>query len=112
MTPSRIWTGPVLRSAIARSPTLAKIVHRSDDFKGARGRSGSRRETFKNHLVGVARRPLALLRRAHRPGEQRAAKDVAGDPWRRRRQLVDPEGDKMRLRAKAVAHIQHAIALF
>ena len=62
--------------------------------------SGSRDETLKDHLVGVARRPFALLRRAHRPGQQRTAKDVAGNPGRRRRQLVDPEGDEMRLGAK------------
>ena len=46
-----------------------KIVHCSDDFKAGRHMSGSGLETLKDHLVGIACGPFALLRRAHGPGE-------------------------------------------
>src|SRR5262249_20521080 len=88
-----------------------KIVHRACHFKAVPRMSGSRNKPLKNHLIGVARGALALFGRAHGPGQQWATKDIAGDPWRGRRQLVDPEGDEMRLGAKAVADVEHAVAL-
>src|SRR5437588_4294751 len=87
-----------------------KIVHRSDDFKCG-GRSGFRAKALENHLVCMPRGDAALLRRAHRPGQERAAEHVARDPWRRRRQVVDPIGDKMRAGAERVPQMHHAAAL-
>src|SRR5262245_62458555 len=88
-----------------------KIVHRACHFKAVKRGSGSRYETLKDHLISVTRRACTLLRRAHGPGQERAAEDVARDPWRGRGQLVHPEGDEMRLGAKSVAQIEHAVAL-
>ena len=73
----------------------SKIVHQADEFKVARRGSGSRLEPLEDHLVGVARRPLALLGRAHGPSQERQAEDIAGDPGGRRRQLVHPIGDEV-----------------
>src|SRR6187551_1880926 len=74
--------------------------------------SASRYKTLENHLVGVAGGALALFRRAHGPGQERQAEDMAGDPGRRRWQLVNPERHEMRPGAERVAQMQHAAALF
>ena len=92
MTPSTIWTGHALRSAIAHGDQHRQrscIAPATSRARGAHQVPGTK--PFENHLVGVARRAFALLRRAHGPGQQRQAEDVAGDPGRRRRQLVDPD---------------------
>src|ERR1700752_4035461 len=70
-----------------------------------------RNKALKDHLVGITRGALLLLRCAHRPGQQWTAKEVARDPWRGRRELVHPVSDKMRLGTKAVAQIEHAVTL-
>ena len=111
MMPSTIRTGHALRSAIAHGDHTPKIVHCSQRLQGRGRGSGSRPKPFENHLIRVAGGALALLRRAHGPGQQRQAEDVAGDPGRRRRQLVDPIGDEMRPGAERVAEMQHAPAL-
>src|SRR6202022_27954 len=112
MTPSRIWSGPILRSAIANSDQpFPRSCIAATTSRPHPGMSGSRNETLKNHLVGIACRARALLRCAHGPGQQRAAEYVARDPGRGRRQLVDPEGYEVWLGAKAMAPVQHAVAL-
>ena len=65
--------------------------------------SGSRQEPLEDHLVGVARGALTLLRRAHGPGQQRQPKNVAGDPGGGCRQLIHPIGDEMRPAPEGVA---------
>src|SRR4051794_32549369 len=65
-----------------------KIVPRSGQFKCA-GRSGFRAKAFENHLVCMPRGDAPLLRCPHGPGQKRASEDVARDPWRGRRELVD-----------------------
>src|SRR5258708_31862695 len=91
--------------------TASKIVHCIKDFKSAPRASGSRPETFKNHLVGIASRPFALLGRAHGPGQQQQAENIARDPGRRRWQLIDPIGDEMWPGAEGMTETQHALAL-
>src|SRR5439155_14433903 len=83
----------------------------SADFKTAWSASGSRQKTLKNHLVGVARGPFALLRRAHGPGQERQAENMPGHPWCCRRQLVDTESHEMRAGAERVPQMFHAPAL-
>src|SRR6266478_2771162 len=67
---------------------------------------------LKNHLICIANRTFALRRRPHRPSQKRQSENVAGDPGRRRRQLLDPEGHEMRPGVERMAQIQHALALF
>src|SRR5436309_14363268 len=98
MTPSRIRTGPSLRSAIAMVTNTPKdrALHPRLQGRAARIRPEPLGDkTLKHHLVGVTRGPGALLRRLHRPGQQRQAKDVAGDPGCRRWQLIEPRSDEM-----------------
>src|SRR5436190_21699052 len=59
-----------------------------------------RSEPLENHLVRPAFRALAVLRRAHRPGEQRQAENIACNPRARGGQIVHVIRDKMRPRAR------------
>src|SRR5260370_37526046 len=85
--------------------------HKSDGSDPAKLDQTLWPKLFKDHLIRVAGGAFALLRRTHGPGQERQAKKIAGDPWRRRRQLVHPIGDEMRPGAERVAQMQHASAL-
>src|SRR4051812_31651202 len=85
------------RSCIARATSRP----RGADQVPLQGKT-SGDKTLKNHLVGVTRGAGALLRRLYRPGQERKAEDVAGDPGCNRRQFIDPIGDEMGAGAEGV----------
>jgi hypothetical protein len=105
-----IYTGHAFRSAIAHGDHAIKIVHCAMEFK-VRPRAPLRPEALKNHLISETRGALALLGVSHGPGQERQAKNVARDPWRRRRQIIHPISDEMRPGAERMPEMQHALAL-
>src|ERR1700682_1968757 len=91
--------------------TSAKIVHDEDDFKGGSRLSAFREKPLKDHLICISGGAFALLGGAHRPGQKRQAEQVAGDPWRSRRQFMHPIGDEMRPGVEGMAKMRHAAGL-
>src|ERR1700687_4606278 len=85
--------------------------HKSDGSDPAKLDQTLWQKPFKDHLIRVAGGAFTLLLSAHGPGQERQAENVARDPWRGRRQLIYPIGDKMRPGAERVAEMQHALAL-
>src|SRR4051794_32548370 len=73
--------------------------------------SSLRYEALEDHLIRMLCDPRPLLGRTHGPAEQGAAEHIAGDPGGGGGQVVDLEGDEMRLGLEAVAQVQHAVAL-
>jgi hypothetical protein len=86
-------------------PFSEKIVpkHKSDGSDPAMLDQTLWSKPFKDHLIRVAGGAFALLLTAHGPGQKRQAENIAGDPGRRRRQLVHPIGDEMRPGAECVS---------
>src|SRR5277367_5499914 len=96
-------------SMVQADPRLTKynIVQAVPEFKVLCSWS----KPLKNHLIGGLAGPQALIGRPHRPGQEWKAEDMPRDPGRRRGQVVDPVGDKIRPRSKRVLEVPHALAL-
>lgn len=73
------------RSGSLESIQIVCAVARSSLCEPRNTRRGSGNKSLENHLIGIVRGAGPLFGRSHRPCQQRAARQIAGDPTARAR---------------------------